>query len=365
MPIEPKLSRYLHSKGRKHGIPVSGTFELTPRCNFNCKMCYVHLSAAEQQSRGRELTAQEWISLGQQACDRGMTFLLLTGGEALIRPDFPQIYRALKQMGLIITLNSNGFLLRGELLELFRQEPPSRVNITLYGTSNETYERLCGVAAYETVLENIKALRASGIAVRVNMTVTGANREDMQAVYEQAKALGAHAQASAYMFPPTRVTGQFGGGERLSAEEAAKCELEFLRLRLGEEGFRAYAERIRDGLPVETTDDCEGSPGAQMACRAGRTSFWVAWDGTLSPCGLLPIPARNVLTDGFSAAWDAIRSETEKIRLPKACAACVYRHACRSCAAKCYCETGRFDVRPEYVCDFARHQVEGVLAGLK
>lgn len=365
MPKEPMLSKYLHSKGRKLGIPVSGTFELTPRCNFNCKMCYIHLSPSAQQSRGRELTAEEWISLGQQACDRGMTFLLLTGGEALLRPDFPQIYRALKKMGLIITVNSNGYLLRGELLELFRQDPPCRVNISLYGTSNETYERLCGVAAYETVLENIKALRASGIAVRVNMTVTGANREDMQAVYEQAKALGAHAQASAYMFPPTRVTGQFGDGERLSAEEAAKCELAFLRLQLGEEGFRTYAERLRDGVAVEATEDCEGTPGAHMACRAGRTSFWIAWDGALSPCGLLPKPSRSVLTDGFSAAWDAIRKETEEIRLPEACNTCAYRHACHSCAAKCYCETGRFDGRPEYVCELIRHQVEGAIACIK
>ena len=163
MPVEPMLSKYLHSKGRKLGIPVSGTFELTPRCNFNCKICYVHLSRQEQQARGRELTAQEWISLGRQACDRGMVFLLLTGGEVLIRPDFPEIYQALKKMGLILTVNTNGYLLRGELLELFRQDPPSRVNITLYGTSNETYENLCGIGAYEMVLENIKALRASGI----------------------------------------------------------------------------------------------------------------------------------------------------------------------------------------------------------
>ena len=364
MPVEPMLSKYLHSRGRKLGIPVSGTFELTPCCNFNCKMCYVHLSRQEQQARGRELTAQEWISLGRQACDRGMVFLLLTGGEVLIRPDFPEIYQALKKMGLILTVNTNGYLLRGELLELFRQDPPSRVNVTLYGTSNETYERLCGIGAYETVLENVKALRASGIEVRLNMSVTGANRADMEAVYAQAKALGAHVQATAYMFPPTRVTGQFGGGNRLSAGEAAACELAFLRMQLGEEGFHAYAEKLRDGVTAEPTEDCEGIPGPRMACRAGRTSFWIAWDGTLSPCGLLPKPSCSVLNNGFSAAWDAIRRETEEIRLPEACGTCTYRHVCHACAAKCYCETGRFDGKPEYVCELARCQTEQAITCL-
>ena len=42
--IEPRLSSYLHAKACRTGTPLSGTFELTARCNFNCRMCYVHLT---------------------------------------------------------------------------------------------------------------------------------------------------------------------------------------------------------------------------------------------------------------------------------------------------------------------------------
>ena len=42
MSAEPRLSTYLHSKAIKMGIPISGNFELTSRCNFRCEMCYVH-----------------------------------------------------------------------------------------------------------------------------------------------------------------------------------------------------------------------------------------------------------------------------------------------------------------------------------
>ena len=135
---EPRLSRYLHAKAFRLGYPCAGTFELTPRCNFHCAMCYVRLSVEEEARRGRELTAEEWISLGEQACREGMVFLLLTGGEPTLRTDFPEIYTALKKMGLMISINSNGYLLRGEILELLRSDPPYRVNISLYGTSNET-----------------------------------------------------------------------------------------------------------------------------------------------------------------------------------------------------------------------------------
>ena len=56
---EPMFSAYLHSKANASGVPVSATFELTARCNFNCKMCYVHL--AQDQLKGAQLlTVDQW-----------------------------------------------------------------------------------------------------------------------------------------------------------------------------------------------------------------------------------------------------------------------------------------------------------------
>jgi len=46
---EPRLSTYLHARACRNGTPLVGNFELTARCNFNCKMCYVHLPAEEQR----------------------------------------------------------------------------------------------------------------------------------------------------------------------------------------------------------------------------------------------------------------------------------------------------------------------------
>ena len=124
MSSEPILSTHLHYVGRKRGLPISGTFELTARCNFNCPMCYVHLQQDDIDARGKELTAQQWIELGRQAKDAGMVFLLLTGGEPFVRKDFFEIYDALKQMGLLISINSNGSMLKGEIMEKLLANPP-------------------------------------------------------------------------------------------------------------------------------------------------------------------------------------------------------------------------------------------------
>ena len=58
------IKKYVFQKAAINHIPVSGTFELTPRCNLSCEMCYIRMSATEEAAIGQELTADEWLSLG-------------------------------------------------------------------------------------------------------------------------------------------------------------------------------------------------------------------------------------------------------------------------------------------------------------
>ena len=200
---EPRLSSYLHAKACRAGTPLAGNFELTPRCNFNCKMCYVHLSEAEQKRRGAELSADEWLSIAETARSEGMLFLLLTGGEPLIRPDFRYILSELKKMGLMVSINSNASLIDKDMLDFFRHEPPFRFNITLYGASGEAYERLCGSNAFDRVLANIRALKDIGIGVKLNVSLTQYNAADMQRIYEIAESLGTRTVTSSGSVPVT------------------------------------------------------------------------------------------------------------------------------------------------------------------
>ena len=84
-------------------------------------MCYVHLSKQEVQSQGRLRSLDEWISLAKQMKDAGTLFLLLTGGEPLLFPQFKELYCVLKDMGMILTLNTNGTLINEEWAEFFRR----------------------------------------------------------------------------------------------------------------------------------------------------------------------------------------------------------------------------------------------------
>lgn len=355
---EPHLSTYFHQKGRRLGLPVAGNFELTSRCNFRCPMCYVHQTPEEQAATGhRELSAGEWLEIARQAKDMGLIFALLTGGEPLIREDFFEIYGGMKKMGLLMSVNSNGSLLEGERLQRFLADPPYRFNISLYGGSEETYRRMCGLNAYHRVKENIRALRSAGVQVSLNLSITPYNCQDLPQIYADARELDVNVKASSYMYPPIRLSEDtWGCGNRLSPQEAARCTVEWDALRFSPEEFRQRGENMAKKL-FQREEGCPVEEETGVKCRAGSTSFWITWDGAMMPCGMMTHPVVYPLESGFAPAWQQLRQETAKIRTPSACASCPYEPMCGVCAAVCVTETGRFDGVPTYVCEKTKAQV--------
>lgn len=356
--VEPYISTYLHSKGRKLGLPISGNFELTARCNFNCPMCYVHMTDEQVQASGKELTARQWLDIARAAKEQGMVFALLTGGEPLMRKDFFEIYDGMREMGILISINSNGSMLQGPILERLLENPPFRINISLYGGSNETYQSMCGRPAYDQVKENIRRLREAGVDVSVNLSITPYNRHDLEKIHADAQELGVNVKASSYMYPSVRVNGeQYGCGNRLNAEESARCSVYWDTLRFSEEEFGIRAENMARLAHTEP-EGCPVEIGEGVRCRAGRSSFWMTWDGKMTPCGMMTTPVVYPLEVGFDAAWEQIKAATDAIRTPAKCVSCEYSSICGVCAAVTYTETGSFDTVPEYVCDRAKAIVE-------
>ena len=347
------ISRYLIQKAAGRGVPLSGTFELTSRCNFNCKMCYVHEQKNKEDLKARELSVGQWLDIAEEAKNQGLLFLLLTGGEAMLREDFLELYRKLSVMGFRISINTNGSLINEEVMDCFRKYPPGKVNISLYGASDDTYEELCGVRASERVKGAIRQVRQAGIPVRTTMMLTSYNCRDMEEVYRFAAGEDTMVGISSYLFPPIRLDSEncgFNQG-RLSAEDAGKYMARREKLLLSEEEFTAHARwALDDNKPVPAVQGAKSGEGEPVLCMAGRASFWITWDGKMRPCGLMTDPETDVLEEGFAAAWEKIREMTDMIRLPAECSTCKDKELCRVCASMCQSETGRFDRKPGYVC---------------
>lgn len=327
----------LFAKADKSKFPLGGTFELTSRCTLNCKMCYIHRSQADS---GGEMSAEWWLDLAAKARDSGMLLLLLTGGEPMLRQDFDEIYTGCKNLGLLVSVNTNATLIDDRKLRLFADKPPQRLNITLYGTSEETYSALCGNGdSYARVIDAIKELKKAGVNIKLNYSITPFNAADAPAAYDFAKSLDLPIQSVSYIFSPVRACGE---AVRLSPADAAKAQFEWNRHVLGDEYMKKFIEfKQAEGLG-------DGFCSEKINCRAALSTFWVTWDGKMTPCGMMTSP--SVAIDDFSEAWQKLKETRKTILLPKKCASCSLRKNCDMCAAVSMAECDKSDEVPQYAC---------------
>lgn len=333
----------LFAKADKNFIPLSGAFELTSRCPLDCRMCYIHRKENDCEAIKLEKTAAWWLKLAEEAKNAGMLMLLLTGGEPLLRKDFDEIYLGAKKMGLLVSVNTNGLPIDDARVKFFTENPPQKLNISLYGASEETYRELCGNGkAYEKVFTAVRKLKQAGVDVKINYTVTQYNSHDAKKIYDFTKELGIPVQTVTYMFPPVRVNGE---ADRLSPEKAAEVQFDCRMLDWGEDKLRNHLKAKAN--IVRKTDGTEHD-GEIIPCRAGRSTFWVTWDGKMSPCGMMTKPMFEI--GNFSDAWDKIKNSRSEIILPVKCKTCELRKYCDMCAAVSFAETGGFNGVPEYAC---------------
>ena len=354
IPVEPRLTEYLHIKASQARIPLSGTFELTPVCNMACKMCYVRMAKEDQEAIRPLRTADEWLGLAKAAKEKGMLYLLLTGGEPFLYPEFRALLPELHRMGLVISINSNGTMIDEETIGWLKETPPSRVNLTLYGATDETYGRLCGNPhGFTQAVNAVRLLRDAGILVKINVSLTPYNASDLKGIMDFCKSESLVVQATSYMFPPLRrAPSMVGRNDRFSPEEAAYYAARIESLMNGEEEFlrRMEAEDLA-GLPSDPEEGCLETEGEGIRCRAGKCSFWVTWEGKFLPCGMLPPEgAPDVFRDGFGRSWEQVTGMCAAIRLPAECKACSLKDQCRACAAMVLTESGGYATVPEYRC---------------
>ena len=360
-PIRPVSARThaLMNKASAGRIPISGTFELTPMCNFACKMCYVRKTAAEVRAHDRPMvTYDQWMEIARQARDEGLLYLLITGGEPFIWPDFWKLYEQLIHMGFLISLNSNGSLIDEEAIRRLRELPPIRINITLYGASDETYEALCGAKnVFSKVDRAITGLMEAGIQVKLNCSLTPHNAHDLEKIVSYAKSKNLILQVSTYMFPPLRRDSSMVGiNERFTPREMAYYQMRQFYLQQGGEVYREYLRRIVEGdtVPLGLDESCVDPMDGKIRCRAGNASFWITWDGWMTPCGMMTGPKAELIGRTFREAWKDTVAACDAMFLSSTCEKCPTRQMCHSCAAAAMAETGSVSQIPRYMCQMVQ-----------
>lgn len=357
-----EMMRELRVEYEKRGLPYRGTFELTPHCNLDCKMCYVHRSDGKYPHR--VLTGDEWINIMDQAIDMGMLCAKLTGGECMLHPDFKRIYMHLKQRGVYVFLKTNGVLLDDAMLDLFLEYPPVNVQISVYGSSPEVYEKVTGHAdAFEKVDEVLKRLQECHVPHGVTLTVSKYNVLDFENLYNYvACTADCNIGLDAELFEPTE-GGQYSPDTfQLSPNEYFGVYQKFIELEYG------HKVALQPEDAVEVASGCFQNDLAYprtMPCTAGINGFFVTYYGMMLPCIDFQLTRADLRTLPFKTAWKIINRAAKAYRRSEECDKCAFLGYCFFCPAQYSKETnGKNGMHGGVPCDKKMHVLLPLLSRL-
>lgn len=320
--------------------PIQATFELTPRCGLNCRMCYVHLPANRipKEEGQRELTAAEWLRIGEETARMGVLQLCVTGGDPLCHPQFPEIWEELSQMGFRITLQTNGFSLTENLLELLERYPPQEAKITLYGASNEIYRQVCRVeGAFDRVDGGVQSLRELGIPIQMVTTFVKQNLAEAQAIADYART---HGSPELPWYYSTACYPSLRGAD----SQVLECALDPWTL--------GYAESTAQSWQQEPFMRDDKKPC--QYCKSYRTGYCVVWNGDMRFCMFLDEPRISTLNQSLEECWRQLLEFQENLRWPTECYTCEIRDKCRRCVAHLACLNGGLGKLEQNYCEMVR-----------
>jgi len=335
---------------------LSFELELTARCTSECRHCYVNLNAGDRIAMAKELSPAEISRIADEAVSLGAIWCLITGGEPLLRADFAEIYLDLKRKGLLVSAFTNAQVVTDDHVRLFRQYPPRDIEVTVYGVTKETYERITrrpgSFAAFSSGLERLLNV---GIKVRLKAMALRSNFAELPEIARFCR----ERTKDYFRFDPMlhlRIDGDASRNEGIRAERLSAQEIVALE----------QSDKERSGL---LNKECKEliNPAFEYSkcnhlfhCGAGQGSFFVSFDGRFRLCPSLCHPECTYdLRNGTLAdAWQNLVPRVHAMgssrkEFLEACHICSIADLCMWCPAHAYLETGNLDERVDYFCEVA------------
>jgi len=339
IPIVPyyEFSNQIHQKLSDKRIPINGTIELTFRCNLTCVHCY-----CIRHPDPEELSREEALRIIDEISEAGCLWLLITGGEPLLREDFLDIYTYAKRKGMIITLFTNGTLITPQIADCLKEWPPFAVEISLYGVSKETYERITGISgSFERCINGIHLLLERNLPIKLKTMITKLNKHEIWDMKKYAEGLVVD-----FRFDPLLNPRLDGSKEPCSLRISPQEVLEFdLADEKRTKGWQEFCEKF----PQPSVTDL------LYVCSAGRSSFHIDPYGNLSICIISRSDSYNLKSGTFKEGWYGFFPKVLSCKQTGRfeCKECDLRDLCNRCPGWSELETGNPEMPVEYLCRVA------------
>lgn len=347
---------HLWQKLKRNRSLISFEIELTNRCNNDCRHCYINLPANDLFAKKKELAADKLKQIVDEAVSLGALWCLITGGEPLLRDDFSEIYLYLKKKGLLVSVFTNATLVTTEHIDLFKTYPPRDMEVTVYGVTPETYERVTRTpGSFAAFTRGLDHLVDSGINLRLKAMALRSNFHELAKI-----AAFCRSRVNAtFRFDPFLHL-RFDGNpdrnseiisERLTPEEIVVLErsdpqrLNALKKECGNLIVPAFSQTADDRL---------------FHCGAGNASFTLSSEGLFRLCSSLwnHECVFDLNKGSLAVAWHEFAPviknvESRKENFRANCRICPIINLCMWCPAHADLENGKMDQSVDYFCRVA------------
>ena len=204
---------------------------------------------------------------------------------------------------------------------------PVMIQITLYGSNDDVYERVTGQRAFKTVIRNIQKSVDAKLPVMLNITPNRYLGEDVFETIKLAKSLCKTVHVNSEIFSPREETGRSGQQHELDTDMYIRI-YRFLNDLEGRDSFVIPDDKLPPaGGPFHECKECG------LQCGGGRSQYSIDWHGTMMPCNRMTMIRAYPLQEGFSSAWKKVNDASKSWpRIPE-CIECPYEKVCNNCAA--------------------------------
>lgn len=364
----------------------SVSWNLTRRCNLECAHCY--LSAHARAETGEELSTEECRRImGEIAQVNPHVFLILTGGEPLLRRDIWDLAACAAERRFTTVLGTNGVLLRRREARRMREHGVLGASLSLDSTDarrHDAFRRLPG--AWDGAVRATRALAEEGLDFALHMSVTDWNVDEIPAMIDLARELGAKVLNFFFLVR----TGRGRGLTDIDPQAYERILTYLARAQGVGAGPPAFVQRLLGGSAPAATDTAP-SPGraspafedpwsapvgraegllirakcaphfrrilwqlnpaspllsnyAHGSCPAGKYYCRITPEGDVTPCPYMPVAAGSLRQRSFADIWHtaSVFADLREPRLGGRCGACEFAKICGGCRCRAYATYGDY-----------------------
>ncbi len=329
----------LGTKARSKPQMVRAMVELTYGCNLRCVHCYNPTHQAKN-----ELSTEQVFRILNELAAQGCLWVGFTGGELFTRRDTLEIMRYAKSLGLVTNILTNATMVTSTIAGQIQELEPHLVEVTIYGATAETYEKVTRVpGSFPKFVRGVDLLRERRIPTLIKLALMTLNLHEFEAMQEFARSRNLKYQVNTEIHPKVD-----GSREPLTYRLPPEKSFEIWR-RISGEAQRKTRYDVREKANEEETDSIEeercGSADGLFHCRCGKSSAAVTPYGQLNLCLAIDHPQYDLTRGSVAEGWQSLVDLVAKAQTGPTyeCPQCSLTSHCTRGAQDSWLEQGRFD----------------------